>query len=114
MKRHYTQTEIYNLLKANPTNTLVNIGDLEDLQGNDYIFLDFLNDIAIPYDNNALYQTALQITIATKSFETRKTLVKYIKSIFMSAPTYTKDNEFEYYLAQFTICVFLKDETLSV
>lgn len=114
MKRSYTQSEIYNLLTANPLNTLVNIGDLEDLQGKDYIFLDFLTDVSIKYDDTAMYQTLIQITTATKDFESRKTLVKYIKSLFLSSPTYTKDAEFDYYLAQFTIGVFLKEEQASI
>ena len=110
MKRSYTQKEIYDYLCANPLGTAVHIGDLEDLDGQDYIFLDFLNDVAMTRDNTADYQTMIQISVTTKSFEYRKKLVKYIKNEFLSAPIYSKSTEAEYYVAQFTIGVILTDE----
>lgn len=110
MKRSYTQGEIYDYLSANPTNTEVHIGDLEDMDGKDYIFLDFLNDVAMLRDNDADYQTMIQISVTTKDFEKRKTLTKYIQDEFLSAPTYSKSIESEYYVAQFTIGVILVNE----
>lgn len=110
MKRSYTQKEIYDFLRANPLNTKVHIGDLEDMNGEDYIFLDVMNDIAILRDNDADYQTLMQISVLTRNYEDRKTLVKYIKSEFLSAPVYSKSVEFEYYQAQFTIGVFLYEQ----
>lgn len=47
MKRSYTQKEIYTYLKNNPLHVPVHIGDLEDMEGQDYIFLDVLNDITM-------------------------------------------------------------------
>ena len=114
MRRSYTQGEIYNYLTANPTNTDVHIGDLEDMDGKDYIFLDFLNDVAMLRDNDADYQTMIQISVTTKDFEKRKTLTKYIQDEFLSAPVYSKSIESEYYIAQFTIGVILTSEVLSV
>lgn len=110
MKRSYTQKEIYDYLVANPTDTEVHIGDLEDMNGEDYIFLDFLNDVAMLRDNNADYQTMIQISVTTKDFEKRKTLVQYIKNEFLSAPSFSKSQESEYYVAQFTIGVILTPE----
>jgi len=107
MKRSYTQKEIYDYLVANPLNIDVHIGDLEDMNGKDYIFLDYMNDVAMLRDNNADYQTLIQISVLTKDFEDRKTLVNYIKEEFLSAPTYSKSEEFEYYQAQFTIGVII-------
>lgn len=107
MKRTFTQKEIYEYLKNNPLGTAVHIGDLEDMDGQDYIFLDYLNDIAMLRDNNADYQNIIQISVLTKDYEDRKTLVKYIKEKFLSAPTFSKSDEFEYYQAQFTIGVFI-------
>lgn len=107
MQRTYTQKEIYDFLKANPLETKVHIGDLEDMNGEDYIFMDVLNDIAILRDDSADYQTLIQISVLTRNYEDRKKLVKYIKSKFLSAPAYSKSDEFEYYQAQFTIGVFL-------
>ena len=107
MRRSFTQKEIYDYLKANPLGTEVHIGDLEDMNGQDYIFLDYLNDVAMLRDNNADYQTIMQISVLTRDFEDRKTLVNYIKKKFLSAPTYSKSDEFEYYEAQFTIGVFI-------
>lgn len=110
MKRSYTQKEIYDYLDANPVNTKVHIGDLEDMNGEDYIFLDFLNDVAMLRDNNADYQTMIQISVTTKDYEKRKTLVQYIKNEFLSAPSFSKSQESEYYVAQFTIGVILTPE----
>lgn len=110
MKRSYTQKEIFDYLVANPTQTAVHIGDLEDMDGEDYIFLDFLNDVAMLRDNNADYQTMIQISVTTKDFEKRKTLTKYIKDEFLSAPSFSKSTEGEYYIAQFTIGVILSPE----
>lgn len=107
MKRSYTQKEIYDYLVANPLNIDVHIGDLEDMNGKDYIFLDYMNDVAMLRDNNADYQTLIQISVLTNDFEDRKTLVNYIKEEFLSAPTYSKSEEFEYYQAQFTIGVII-------
>lgn len=111
MKRNWTQKEIYEYLKDNPLGTRVHIGDLEDMQGNDYIFLDYLNDLAILSDDRADYQTIIQISVLTKDFEDRKTLVNYIKKQFLSAtPTYSRSDEYEYYQAQFTTGIFLINE----
>lgn len=106
MKRSYTQKEIYDFLLANPLGTKVHIGDLEDMNGEDYIFLDVMNELAMLRDNDADYQTLMQISVLTRDYEDRKTLVKYIQTKFLSAPTYSKSDEFEYYQAQFTIGVF--------
>lgn len=105
--RSYTQKEIYDYLKANPLNTAVHIGDLDDMNGEDYIFLDVLNDLAITHDDTACYQTIIQISVATKDYEKRKALVSYIQKEFLSAPTYSKSDESEYYVAQFTTGVLL-------
>lgn len=109
MKRSYTQKEIYDYLCLNPEGVDVHIGDLEDMDGKDYIFLDFLNDVAMLRDNDADYQTMIQISVTTKDFEKRKTLTKYIQGEFLSAPTYSKSAESEYYIAQFTIGVILSE-----
>lgn len=107
--RSYTQKEIYDYLKSNPLNVEVHIGDLEDMNGKDYIFLDYLNDIAMLSDDNACYQTVIQISVLTKQYNDRKTLVKYIKNKFLSAPIYSKSSEYEYYQAQFTTGVFISE-----
>lgn len=114
MKRSYTQKEIYDYLVANPLGMDVHIGDLDDMDGKDYIFLDFLNDVAMTRDNTADYQTMIQISVTTKDFEKRKTLVPYIQQEFLSAPTFSKSQESEYYIAQFTIGVILTEVDLSV
>lgn len=110
MKRTFTQKEIYEYLKDNPLGTEVHIGDLEDMQGKDYIFLDYMNELPILRDNNADYQTVLQISVVVKNFEDRKVLVNYIKKRFLSAPTYSKSDEFDYYVAQFTVYVLLYEQ----
>ena len=115
MKRSYTQKEIYDFLLSNPLEVQVHIGDLEDMEGQDYIFLSYLNDVPMLSDNNADYQTIIQISVLTRDFENRKTLVDYIKTEFLSAPIYQKSEESEYYEAQFTTGVFItREESLSV
>lgn len=110
MQRAYSQGEIYSLLKNNPLNVAVHIGDLADMQGKDYIFLDYLFDNPIGYDNNGTYLTNMQISVATRNLETCKTLIKYIKSHFYGTITYTKSSEYDYFLAQMSIRLFLKEE----
>lgn len=115
MRRSFTQKEIFDYLVANPTNTEVHIGDLEDMDGRDYIFLDYLGDTAMLRDNDADYQTMIQISVTTKDYEKRKTLTKYIQEKFLSAPTFERSEEAEYYIAQFTIWVLIKhDDPVSV
>ena len=109
MTKMITQKEIYEFLKANPYGIAVHIGDLEDMQGNDYIFLDYLNEEPILRDNTACYQCIIQISVLTKDFEKRKTLVKYIQQKFLSAPTYSRYDESQYYQAQFTFGVIVSD-----
>lgn len=109
MRRSFTQKEIYEYLLANPLGTQVHIGDLEDMDGQDYIFLDYLNDEPMLRDNEADYQSIIQISVLTKDYEDRKTLVNYIKQKFLIAPEYSKSDEFEYYQAQFTTGVFIHE-----
>lgn len=110
MTKHISQKEIYEYLLANPLNVDVHIGDLEDMQGKDYIFLDYLNDESILRDDDAYYQTIIQISVLTKDFENRKTLVNYIKQKFLSAPTYSRYDESQYYQAQFTFGILIRGD----
>lgn len=105
--RSYTQKEIYDFLKLNPLNTEVHVGDLEDMNGQDYIFLDYLNDVPTLRDDHADYQTIIQISILTKDYEDRKTLANYVKGEFLTSPDYSFDDEHEYYMAQMNTGVFI-------
>lgn len=109
MRRSFTQKEIYDYLKANPLGTEVHVGDLEDMDGQDYIFLDYLNEEPMLRDNEADYQMIIQISVLTKDFEDRKVLVNYIKQKFLIAPEYSRSDESEYYQAQFTTGVFIHE-----
>lgn len=95
-----TQKDIYEALLKNPLNVEVHIGDLEDLNGKDYIFLDFTTDDIMPSDDKGAYQTFIQITCATKNWKDRKTLVKFIKELFNVSITYETSSSFQYYLAR--------------
>lgn len=95
-----TQKEIFDYLKANPLNVAVHVGDLEDLNGRDYIFLDFLYDELIGFDNKGIYKTEIQITIVTKDYEDRRALVNYVKEGFNVSVSYETSDEFLYYLAR--------------
>lgn len=107
MKRNFTQKEIYEYLSNNPLGVEVHIGDLEDMQGKDYIFLDYLNEDLIGFDDMGMYQTFIQISVATKDYDNRMILVKYIKELFVYKPDYSHDDEAEYYLAQADVGVIL-------
>lgn len=109
MRRSFTQKEIYDYLKANPLGTQVHIGDLEDMDGQDYIFLDYMNEEPMLRDNEADYQMFIQISVLTKDFEDRKVLVNYIKQKFLIAPEYSRSDESEYYQAQFSTGVFIHE-----
>lgn len=95
-----TQKDIYELLQKNPLNVDVWVGDLDDLNGKDYIFLDFLNDDLIGSDDSGVYQSFIQITVATKSFDNRATLVQFIKKYFNVSVEYERSTEFQYFLAR--------------
>ena len=103
----YTQKEIYDYLVANPLGVNVSIGDVENLNGKDYIFLDYTNETLISSDNDAVYQTYLQITVATRNFVNRKTLVEYVKQYLNVLVDYDKSFEFEYYVARCTCGVLM-------
>lgn len=110
----YTQRNIYEYLVSNPLNVDVSVGDVSDLNGSDYIFLDYINEVIIGSDNDGAYQTYIQITVATRDFENRNTLVNYIKNYFkVMSIDYEKSFEFEYYLARMSKGILMSDEPTS-
>lgn len=106
----YTQKQIYDYLRANPLGVEVSVGDVKNLNGGDYIFLDYTNDNLIGYDNRGTYQNYIQITTATRDFEDRKTLVKYIKQFLNVSVTYEKAIDFEYFVARCECGVLMHEE----
>lgn len=110
MRRTYTQKEVFDYLSANPLGTAVHFGNLEDMDGKDYIFVDYYNDVPMLRDNEADYQNVIQISVLTKDYENRKTLTQYIKDKFLISPTYSFSDEHEYYMAQFTTGLFISQE----
>lgn len=103
----YSQKDIYDYLSANPLNTIVAVGDVEDLNGRDYIFLDYTGEQLIGSDNRGCYKTSIQVTVATRDFENRKILVDYVKQLTNFSITYEKDIDFEYYVARCTCEVLM-------
>ena len=110
MRRSYTQKEVFDYLSANPLGTAVHFGNLEDMDGKDYIFVDYYNDVPMLRDDDADYQSVIQISVLTKDYENRKTLTNYIKDEFLISPTYSFSDEHEYYMAQFTTGLFIVPE----
>lgn len=94
-----TQKQLFNYLKANPLNVKVHFGDLEELNGNDYIFVDLITDNLIASDDKGIYKTTIQITIATKDYDDRNTLTKYVKDYINVSCRYDRQNEYQYFLA---------------
>lgn len=110
MNRNYTQKDIYDYLCANPYGAQVWIGDLYNMNGEDYIFLDYINETIIPSDNAGCYKTSIQIDVYTKDFVKRKQLVDYIKGLSQFSITYMPSNEGNYFLARMTTELFIKNE----
>lgn len=106
----YTQKGIYDYLCANPLGVPVHIGDLEDMNGSDYIFLDYLTERIIGYDDKGTYKMELQITVATKDFDNRKTLTDYVRDYINVSTMYDKSLEFEYYISRNNATVVLCNE----
>lgn len=102
-----TQKDVYDYLKANSYGVKVHVGDLEDLNGEDYIFLDFLSADLIGSDNKGTYRTYLQITIATRDWKTRTELVKYVIAKFNVSITYEPSATSQYYLARCQTAIIL-------
>lgn len=100
MKKAFTQKEIWDYLCANPLNVSVHIGDLEDMNNQDYIFFDYLTDSPIPADNGYTDSvTGVQFSVVTKDYENRMALVNYIKQQFVCSISFDHDSEHEYYVA---------------
>lgn len=93
----YSQKEIFDFLKANPYDVKVHVGDLEDMNNQDYIFLAYLYDNPIGYDNQAAYKSTIQIDVATRDLDMCRSLVKYIRGEFVASVSYTHSQEHEYY-----------------
>lgn len=106
----YTQKMIYDYLLSNPLDVDVSVGDVENLNGGDYIFLDFTNDDLMGSDNRGTYQSYIQITVATRDFRNRKTLVEFIKNYLNVTVTYEKAIDFEYFIARCTCGVLMYEE----
>ena len=109
-KRVWTQTELKQYLESNPLNVKVEFGIITDLNNQDYIFVDLLREQAVGFDNNGLYLSTIQFVIATKDFDNRKTLVKYIKDMFTCSFSYDKADESEYYAAYCTTTLIMEEE----
>lgn len=105
----YTQKDIYDYMCANPLGIDVSVGDVKNLNGGDYIFLDYTNDELISYDDEGTYQSYIQVTIATRDFEDRKTLVRYVKNYLNVSVMYEKAIDFEYFVARCTCGVLMHE-----
>lgn len=111
----YKQREIYEYLVANPLGVNVSVGDVKLLNGADYLLLDYTNDDLIGYDDKGYHRSFIQITVATKDFENRKTLVNYVKDYLNVSVSYDKDIDFEYFLARCTCAILMtEDDVLSI
>lgn len=110
MKRVWTQTEIYDYLLSNPLQAKVHTGSLEELNNEDYIFFDILDERPLGFDNNGLYLSTVQFVVATKDFDERKLLVKYIKDAYVCQIDYDKSEESEYYSAFCVTTLLMQEE----
>lgn len=108
MSRTYTQKELFEYLKANPLGAVVWVGDLDDMNGENYIFLDYLDEESIPFDDSGCYRTTIQISVYVKDFINRKVLVDYVKPLSQFAITFRPSDEGNYHCAIMETTIFLK------
>lgn len=108
MNRVYSQKELFDYLKANPLNANVHIGDIDNMNGRDYIFLDYLSESPDRFDNDGCYKTSIQISVYVRNFINRKTLVDYIKRLSVFDITYDDSQEGNYFVADMITEIFLR------
>lgn len=108
MNRVFTQKELGDFLTGNPLGVAVHVGDLDNMNGKDYIFLDYINETIIPFDNMGDYKTSIQISIYCKDFINRKILVDYVKTLSQFSIEYQGSAEGNYYEAILRTDLFLK------
>ena len=112
MRKSFTQKEIWDYLCANPLNVTVHIGDLDDMNNQDYIFFDYLTDNPISADDGYTDSlTGVQFSVLTKDFEHRKVLVNYIKQMFVCTISFDHSEEHEYYAAFMRTSLLIRDGT---
>lgn len=109
-KRVWTQKEIFDYLLSNPLHVKVHTGSMESLNNEDYIFFDILSERVLGSDNNGIYLSTIQFTVATKDFDNRKTLVKYIKNQYVCTIDYDFVDEEEYYAAICNTTLFMRED----
>ena len=113
MRKTFTQTDIWLYLCANPLNVKVHIGDLEDMNNQDYIFFDYLTDSPINADDGYTDSViGVQFSVLTKDFEARKVLVDYIKQMFVCNVSFDHDSEHEYYAAFMRTYLLIRPEPI--
>lgn len=95
-----SQKVLFEYLRNNPLHVAVHVGELDDMNGKDYIFVDILSDELIGYDNAGTYKTSLQITVATKDFDDRYTLTKYVQKLLNVRTDYAKSYDYEYWVSR--------------
>ncbi len=110
MKKSFTQKEIWDYLNDNPLGVKVHVGDLDDMNNQDYIFFDYLTDTPISADDGYTdSKIEVQFSVLTKDFEDRKTLVKYIKDMFVCNVSLDHSDEHEYYAAYMRTFLLIRD-----
>lgn len=109
-KRVWTQTEIFNFLRNNPLGVKVHVGDLTDMNNEDYIFYDMVSESIVGYDNSGSYLASVQFAIATRDFDNRKRLVEYLKTAFTCSISYTMGEESEYFIAYCSTTLMISNE----
>lgn len=109
----YTQKQIYDYLVLNPIGAPVNVGDIDLKNGRDYIFLDYVQDDILASDNKGVYRRNIQITIATKNFENRNILVRYVKKLLNVSVMYDKAFDFEYFMARCECGILMYEDSKS-
>lgn len=106
----FTQKEIYDYLCANPLGVAVCIGELEDLNGKDYIFLNYQDEELIGFDDKGVYQTHFEIVVACRNFDDCRRLTRYLTDKFNLEVRFNIATDFEYYLSQCDGGVILYEE----
>lgn len=92
--------EIKEMIEENPLNVPVEIAEvLEDK--NTYIFVDYLNDDSLDFDDSKLFFNNIQIQVYSTEYSNFIELTNFIKHKFNAIMTKNKDQD--YWVGTFTI-----------
>lgn len=93
MRKSYKQSELIKVLNDNPLSIKAKFNEVE-INGEDFIFLDRIQDLAITRDNGAVYKSIILVSIYSKDMDVIEVTLSYLKSLFICNPVFTKEEDY--------------------